>query len=32
MWQRLAKFVLQYRLPLLIILFATTAIMGYFAI
>ncbi|MEO6356401.1 MAG: RND transporter, partial [Ferruginibacter sp.] len=31
MWQRLAKFVLQYRLPLLIILFATTAIMGYFA-
>jgi predicted RND superfamily exporter protein len=31
MWQRLAKFVLQYRLPLLIILFAVTAVMGYFA-
>lgn len=31
MWQRLAKFVLQYRLPLLIILFAATAVMGYFA-
>ena len=31
MWQRLAKFVLQYRLPLLIALFAATAVMGYFA-
>lgn len=31
MWQNLAKFVLKYRLPLLVILFATTAIMGYFA-
>jgi len=31
MWQRLAKFVLQYRLSLLIILFAVTALMGYFA-
>ena len=31
MWQRLAKFVLQYRLPLLIVLFAATGIMGYFA-
>ena len=31
MWQRLARFVLQYRLPLLIALFAATAVMGYFA-
>ncbi len=31
MWQRLAKFVLQYRLPLLIVLFAVTGVMGYFA-
>ncbi|MDB5276935.1 MAG: transporter [Ferruginibacter sp.] len=31
MWQGLAKFVLKYRLPLLIILFASTAVMGYFA-
>ncbi len=31
MWQRLGKFVLQYRLPLLIVLFAITGIMGYFA-
>ncbi len=31
MWQRLGKFVLQYRLPLLIALFAVTGIMGYFA-
>ena len=31
MWQRLGKFVLQYRLPLLIALFVITGIMGYFA-
>ena len=31
MWQQLAKFVLKYRLPLLISLFAITALMGYFA-
>ena len=31
MWQQLAKFVLKYRLPLLISLFAITAVMGYFA-
>ena len=31
MWQRLGKFVLQYRLPLLIVLFVITGIMGYFA-
>jgi predicted RND superfamily exporter protein len=31
MWQRLAKFVLQYRLPLLIVLCAATVVMGYFA-
>ena len=31
MWQQLAKFVLKYRLPLLISLFAITAMMGYFA-
>ena len=31
MWQQLAKFVLKYRLPLLISLFAVTAVMGYFA-
>ncbi len=31
MWQRLAKFVLQYRLPLLLLLFACTAVMGFFA-
>ena len=31
MWQRLGKFVLQYRLPLLITLFVITGIMGYFA-
>ena len=31
MWNRLGKFVLQYRLQLLIALFAATAVMGYFA-
>ncbi len=31
MWMRLGKFVLQYRLQLLIALFAATAVMGYFA-
>ncbi|WP_301921271.1 RND family transporter [Ferruginibacter sp.] len=31
MWLRLAKFVLKNRLPLLIVLFAATAVMGYFA-
>ena len=31
MWNRLGKFVLRYRLPLLIALFAITAVMGYFA-
>ena len=31
MWKSLGKFVLQYRLQLLIALFAVTAIMGYFA-
>ena len=31
MWQRLGKFVLQYRLPLLFALLAVTGIMGYFA-
>lgn len=31
MWQRLGKLVISYRLPLLIVLFATTALMGYFA-
>ena len=31
MWNRLGKFVLQYRLPLLIALFAATAVMSYFA-
>lgn len=31
MWQRLAKFVLRNRLLLLILLFATTCLMGYFA-
>lgn len=31
MWKRLAKFVLKFRLPLLILLLATTALMGYFA-
>jgi uncharacterized protein len=31
MWQRLGKFVLQYRLPLLIILLCLTGMMGYFA-
>ena len=31
MWQRLGKFVLQYRLTLLIALFVITGIMGYFA-
>jgi len=30
MWQRLAKFVLQYRLPLLIMLLCITAAMAYF--
>ena len=30
MWQRLGNFVIRYRLPLLIILFACTAVMGYF--
>ena len=31
MWQRLAKFVIQFRLALLVALFALTALMGYFA-
>lgn len=31
MWKSLAKFVLKFRLPLLAILLATTALMGYFA-
>jgi uncharacterized protein len=31
MWQRLGNFVLKFRLPLLIILFAATGLMGYFA-
>lgn len=31
MWQRLGNFVIRYRLPLLIILFAATGVMGYFA-
>ncbi len=31
MWQQLAKFVLKYRLPLLLSLFAITAAMGFFA-
>ena len=31
MWQRLAKFVLQFRLSLLIVLFAITCVMGFFA-
>lgn len=31
MWQRLAGFVLKFRLPLLIALLAATAVMGYFA-
>ena len=31
MWKRLAIFVLKYRLPLLVILLAVTAVMGYFA-
>ncbi len=31
MWQRLGNFVIKYRLPLLIILFACTAVMGFFA-
>ena len=31
MWQRSGKFVLQYRLPLLVVLFAATAVMGYYA-
>jgi len=31
MWQRLAKFVLQFRLPLLIMLLGVTAFMAYFA-
>ncbi len=31
MWQRSGKFVLQYRLPLLALLFAATGLMGYFA-
>src|SRR6187551_3236155 len=31
MWQRLAKFVLKNRLLLLILLFATTALMAFFA-
>ncbi len=30
MWQRLGNFVIRYRLPLLILLFACTAVMGYF--
>jgi len=31
MWQRLAKFVLKNRIPLLVLLFATTVVMGFFA-
>lgn len=31
MWQRLAQFVLKYRLPLLLLLFAVTAVMAFFA-
>ena len=31
MWKSLAKFVLRFRLPLLLLLLATTALMGYFA-
>ncbi|UEG50960.1 MMPL family transporter [Ferruginibacter lapsinanis] len=31
MWQRLGKLVIKYRFPLLIVLFATTAVMGFFA-
>ncbi|MET6999619.1 efflux RND transporter permease subunit [Chitinophaga defluvii] len=31
MWQRLAGFVLKYRLPLLIVLLASTGVMAYFA-
>lgn len=31
MWHRLGVFVLKYRLPLLLILFASTGLMGYFA-
>ena len=31
MWKSLAKFVLKYRLPLLIILLVTTGVMAYFA-
>ena len=31
MWQGLGKFVIKFRLPLLIILFAVTGVMGYFA-
>ena len=31
MWQRSGKFVLQYRLPLLVVLFAATTVMGYYA-
>ena len=32
MWQALAKFVLKNRLLLLILLFAATALMGYYAL
>jgi len=31
MWQRLGKFVIRYRLPLLVLLFAVTAVMAFFA-
>ena len=31
MWKRLAKFVLKFRLPLLVLLLATTCLMGYYA-
>jgi uncharacterized protein len=31
MWQRLAGFVLKFRLPLLVILLAGTAVMAYYA-
>jgi len=31
MWQRLGKFVIKYRVPLLILLFAVTCVMGYYA-
>jgi predicted RND superfamily exporter protein len=31
MWQRLGNFVIKFRLPLLVILFAATGLMGYFA-